>query len=110
MGQVRLPTWFNTIPAETAPLVTHIPDGTAGVGGSAVTNEYFTASWYELQILLNSGNHRHRDRSPVDWVYYIGAIPRPLRADPSTGADALLGAVTKALQSTDSRLGPDDFR
>ena len=103
-------TWFNTIPAETAPLVTHIPDSTAGVGGSAVTNEYFTASWYELQILLNSGNHRHRDRSPVDWVYYIGQFldlyARTHRPEPTR----LLVAVTKALQSTDSRLSPEDFR
>ena len=59
-------TWFNTIPAETAPLVTHIPDGTAGVGGSAVTNEYFTACWYELQILLNSGNFRMPGCPPPD--------------------------------------------
>ncbi|PYU19329.1 MAG: hypothetical protein DMG32_24705 [Acidobacteria bacterium] len=42
------------------------------MGGSALTNEYFDASWYELQMLVNSGNHRHRDRLPVDWVYLIG--------------------------------------
>ena len=103
-------TWCNSIPAETAPSAAHIPDGPAGVGGSALTNEYLTASWYELQIVLNSGNHRHRDRGPVDWVYLIGRFldlyaqthqPEPAR---------LLVAVTKALQSTDPRLGPDDYR
>jgi hypothetical protein len=103
-------TWCNTVPAETAPLESHIPDGPAGVGGSAVTNEYFTAAWYELQIVLNSGNHQHRDRSPVDWIYLIGRFqdlyvqthqPEPAR---------LLVAVIKALQSTDPRLGPDDLR
>jgi hypothetical protein len=103
-------TWCNTVPAETAPLESHIPDGPAGVGGSAVTNEYFTAAWYELQIVLNSGNHQHRDRSPVDWVYLIGRFqdlyvqtrqPEPAR---------LLVAVIKSLQSTDPRLGPDDLR
>jgi len=31
------------IPAETAPSAAHIPDGASGVGGSALTNEYFTA-------------------------------------------------------------------
>jgi len=66
-------TWCNTIPAETAPSSALIPDGAAGVGGSALTNEYFMAAWYELQIVLNSGNHQHRDRGPVDWVYVIGA-------------------------------------
>lgn len=103
-------TWCNTVPAEAAPSAVHIPDGPAGVGGSALTNEYFTASWYELQIVLNSGNHQHRDRGPVDWVYVIGRFldlyvqthqPEPAR---------LLVAVIKALQSTDPHLGPDDLR
>jgi hypothetical protein len=102
-------TWCNTVPGETAPSAAHIPNGAAGVGGSALTNEYLSASWYELQIVLNSGNHRHRDRTPVDWVYLIGHFrelylqshqPEPVR---------LLVAVTKALQSTDPRVGPDDY-
>jgi hypothetical protein len=102
--------WCNTILAETAPAAAHIPNGTSGVGGSALTNEYLSASWYELQILLNSGNHQHRDRSPLDWVYLIGQFhdlyalshqPEPVR---------LLVAVTKALQSTDPHFGPSDFR
>ena len=74
-----------------------------------MTNEYFTAAWYELQIVLNSGNHQHRDRAPVDWVYQIDRFhdlyvqtqqPEPAR---------LLVAVIKALQSTDPHLGPDDL-
>jgi hypothetical protein len=102
-------TWSNTVPEETAPSTTHIPDGRAGIGGSALTNKYLSASWYELQIILNSGSHRHRDRAPVDWVYLIGQYrdfyleshhPEPMR---------LLVAVTKAMQSTDPRLGPDDL-
>jgi hypothetical protein len=103
-------TWCNTIPAETAPAAALIPDGPAGVGGSALTNEYFTSAWYELQILLNSGNHQHRDRAPVDWVYVIGRFndlyyqthqPEPAR---------LLVAITKALQSTAADFGPDDLK
>jgi hypothetical protein len=62
-----------------------------------------------LQIVLNSGNHQHRDRGPVDWVYLIGRFhdlyvqtqqPEPAR---------LLVAVIKALQSTDPHLGPDNL-
>jgi hypothetical protein len=37
-------------------------------------NEYFSACWYELQLLLNSGNHRHRDKAPIDWVYFAGQM------------------------------------
>lgn len=104
----ELRTWCNTVPADTAPAETHIPDA-VGVGGSALTNVYLSASWYELQILLNSGNHRHRDRTPVDWVYLIGQFrdlylqshnPEPVR---------LLVAVTKSLQSTDVHAGPVNY-
>jgi hypothetical protein len=103
-------TWFNTIPAETAPSATHIPDGPAGVGGSALTNEYFTTSWYELQILLNSGNHRHRDRSPVDWVYLIGRFRDLYALTHQPEPARLLVAVIKALQSTDPHFGPDNLK
>ena len=84
------------------------PSGPSGMGGSALVNEYFNTSWYALQVLLNSGNHRHRDRSPVDWIYVIGSFldlygqserPEPAR---------LLVSVIKAIQSTDPRIGPDD--
>ncbi len=103
-------TWCNTVPGDAAPAAVHIPNGPAGVGGSALTNEYLTAAWYELQIILNSGNHQHREREPVDWVYVIAGFldlqaqthqPEPAR---------LLVAVTKALQSSDPRLGPDNIK
>ena len=110
LGQSTEPRiWCNTIPAETAPADSHIPNSSAGVGRSALTNEYLSSSWYELQIILNSGDHRHLDRDPVDWVYLIGHFhdlytqshqPEPVR---------LLVAVTKAFQSTDPHLGPDNL-
>ena len=101
-------TWCNTIPAETAPSATHIPDGLSGVGGSALTNEYFSASWYELQILLNSGNHRRRGRGPVDWVYVVGRFRDLYAQTHQPEPSRLLVAVVKALQSADPRSGPDD--
>ena len=103
-------TWCNTIPAETAPAAAHIPDGPAGVGGSALTNEYFTASWYELQILLNNGNHQHRDREPVDWVYLIGQFHDLYSQTHQPEPARLLVTVIKALQSTDPRLGPENLK
>jgi hypothetical protein len=102
-------SWFNTVPSETAPPETHIPDGPAGVGGSALTNQYFSASWYELQLILNSGNHQHRDRAPVDWVYMVGRY-RDLYSQTHQPEPArLLVAVIKSLQSADPRLGPDNL-
>jgi hypothetical protein len=102
-------TWLNTAPAATAPAAVSIPSGASGMGGSALTNEYFNASWYELQILLNSGNHRHRDRQPVDWIYVIGSF-QDLTAETRTPEPArLLVALIKAMQSTDPRIGPEDI-
>ena len=103
-------TWCNTIPEETSPAETFIPDGLARVGGSALTNEYFSASWYELQILLNSGNHQHQDRTPVDWRYLIGRFLDLYAQTHQPEPTRLLVAVTKALQSTDPRLGPDNLQ
>jgi hypothetical protein len=102
-------SWLNTVPVETAPSAVNIPDGPAGAGGSAVTNEYLSACWYELQIILNSGNHQHKNRGPVDWVYVIGRF-RDLQAQTRRPEPArLLVTVIKALQSTDPRIGPENL-
>lgn len=103
-------TWCNTIPGDTAPSAAHIPDGPVGVGGGALTNEYFTAAWYELQIILNAGNHQRRDHSPVDWVYVIGRFRDLYAQTHQAEPTRLLVAVIKAWQSTDPHLGPDHFR
>jgi hypothetical protein len=63
-----------------------------------------------LQILLNSGNHQHRDRDPVDWVYLIGRFLDLYGQTHQSEPTRLLVATTKALQSTDPHLGPDDLR
>jgi hypothetical protein len=102
-------SWWNTVPFDTAPAAAHIPDGPGGVGGSALTNEYLSAAWYELQIVLNSGNHQHRDRAPVDWVYLIGQFRDLYLQSHEPDPVRLLVAVTKALQSTDAHLGPDNY-
>ena len=78
------------------------------MGGSALTNEYFNASWYQLQVLLNSGNHRHRDRSPVDWLYLIGGFQDLYRESRRPEPARLLVTLIKAMQSTDPRIGPED--
>jgi hypothetical protein len=101
-------TWLNTIPGATAPAAVNIPNGPAGMGGSALTNEYFNASWYELQILLNNGNHRHRNRAPVDWIYVIGRFLDLARESHHAEPARLLVATIKSLQSTDPRVGPED--
>lgn len=101
-------TWFNAIPAATAPAAVNIPDGPAGMGGTALTNQYFDASWYELQVLVNSGNHQHFDRTPVDWIYVIGRFQSLYRESRRPEPARLLVALIKSMQSTDPRIDPDD--
>jgi hypothetical protein len=99
-------SWLNTIPGATAPSEVHIPDGPSGMGGSALTNEYYSNAWYEVQLLVNSGQHRHHGRSPLDWVYLIGRFLDLSRQSGSPEPGRLLIAVIKALQSTDPKIGP----
>ncbi len=101
--------WPNAIPAATAPAEVHLPDGPDGMGGSALTNEYYSNAWYELQLIVNSGSHRHHGRAPIDWVYVIERFldlqQRSGRPEPAR----LLVAVIKAMQSTDPAIGPTDI-
>ncbi len=101
--------WPNVIPSATAPSDTHIPDGPSGMGGSALTNEYYSNAWYELQIILNNGNHQHHDRAPVDWIYVIGHLLDLERQSDRPEPGRLLVAIIKAIQSTDPNLGPTNI-
>jgi hypothetical protein len=101
--------WPNTMPAATAPVAADIPNGPNGMGRSALTNEYFNNAWYEVQVLVNSGNHRHHGREPIDWVYLVGhfLVLQRLSGRPEPGR--LLVSVVKAMQSTDPLIGPDNY-
>ncbi len=101
--------WLNTVPAAAAPAEAGIPNGPCGMGRSALTNEYFNNAWYQVQLLVNSGNHRHHERLPVDWVYVIGHFLdlEKLSGLPEPGR--LLIAVAKAMQSTDPAIGPGNY-
>jgi len=100
--------WLNTIPAEAAPAAAKILSGPTGMGGGALVNEYFNNCWYELQLLLNDGRHRHRAKEPIDWGYFMGRFldlqKESHRAEPGRA----LVAITRALQSTARHIGPED--
>lgn len=100
--------WPNTMAAATAPAEAGIPDTENGMNGSGLTNEYFNNCWYQLQIMLNSGDHAHLRRGPVDWVYLAGhaQMLEGLSKQPEPGR--LLLMAIKANQSTDIAFGPED--
>jgi cytochrome c553 len=102
-------SWLNTIPAETAPATVSIPDGLNGMSGSGLTNEYFDNAWYALQIVLNSGDHQHRGRGPVDWVYIAGRARELERWSGRPEPARLILIGIKAMQSTDPALGPQNL-
>jgi hypothetical protein len=97
--------WFNAIPAATAPDAVGIPDGPNGIGGSALTNEYFNNAWYELQVLLDGGRG---GRLPIDRRYMIGRFRNLYHESRRAEPGRLLVAVIKALQSTDPAIGPEN--
>jgi hypothetical protein len=102
-------SWMNTIPAAAAPAEVGIPNGASGMGRSALTNEYFNNAWYEVQILVNSGNHRHHGRLPIDWMYLAGHFLDLQRLSGRPEPGRLLVAVVRAMQSTDPAIGPDNY-
>ncbi len=102
-------TWPNVIAEGTAPASVNIPDGTNGMGGSTLTNEYFNSAWYQLQVVVNSGGHRHQGKLPLDWIYLTGRFLDLQQISNRPEPARLLITVIKALQSTDPKLGPNDI-
>ena len=101
--------WPNTMAAATAPSAANIPDGPNGMGGSALTNEFFSSAWYQVQVILNSGNHRHHGRTPLDWIYMTGHFVDLAQLSHQPEPGRLLVTMIKAIQSTDPRLGPENI-
>ncbi len=100
-------TWQNTVAADTAPASANIPDGPNGMGGSALTNEYFNNAWYELQVVVNSGTHRRHGKWPLDWVYLAGRFHDLERLSGRPEPGRLLVALIKGMQSSNPDIGPE---
>ncbi len=101
-------SWLNFVSQATAPASAGVPDGPNGMGGSALTNEYYDNAWYEVQLLVNSGNHRHHGREPIDWVYIVDRYRAMYRESHRPEPARLLVAIVKAMQSADPKVGPDN--
>ncbi len=93
---------------ETAPASANIPDNESGMGGSALTNEYFNNAWYALQMIVNNASHERHGRRPLDWTYLVGRFLdlQKLSGRPEPGR--LLLAVIEGMQANDARIGPEN--
>ncbi|NND72401.1 MAG: hypothetical protein HKN43_12575 [Rhodothermales bacterium] len=75
--------------------------------GSPLQNIFMTTAWYELQLIVNSGNRHGLSIRPMDWKYHYGHI-----ADISkwSGIDEpvryLKSYVKNMQEATNSRCGP----
>ncbi|MCY1075728.1 hypothetical protein [Archangium lansingense] len=107
--------WFDHIAFDISPNALHMPRANTGINNNTpLMYTYFSMAWYQLQLVLNSGNH-HQDATtrngqrPVDWPYVYGFL-KDLMND--TGGQSPTGAwlvywMTKAMQVHDNGLGPE---
>ncbi len=107
--EAKARTWPNVIAADTAPASANIPDGVNGMGGSALTNEYFNNAWYALQTVVNSATHLRHGRGPLDWPYLAGRFLDLEKVSGRPEPGRLMITVIKGMQASNARLGPENL-
>jgi len=97
--------WFSNFPFFASPFMEHIPRPNASIGnGLAITHRYYSFIWYQLQMLLNDGNHAPNPHGvALDWAYSVGYPTQDLTwytVTPPTGTAGLMTEwMIKALQN-----------
>ena len=100
-GKAR--TLFNLAP--------HIHGASKGYRGD-ITNTYYDTAWYELQVVINSGNRETAGLKPVDWKYHFSHIGDWKKASGVSHGMRYIAAYLKVLQNANNRHGvqmPDGF-
>ena len=100
--------WRNVMALETAPASANVPDSASGMGGSALTNEYFNNAWYALQMVVNDASHERHGRGPLDWTYLVGRFLDLQKLSGRAEPGRLLLAVVEGMQANDARIGPEN--
>ncbi|MGC2660851.1 MAG: hypothetical protein WA324_23085 [Bryobacteraceae bacterium] len=112
MGQ----TYFTALNADTrawpnqgafyaSPALNGIPDGSPGIGnGLYGTFLYHSLVWYQMQIILNSGNGTQSGPYPVDWAYTYGRMWQMNTLAPQ--AMLQMSMLKKALGNSKQFMGP----
>ena len=102
--------WFS-IARTVFNLAPHIHGMSKGYRGD-VTNTYYDTAWYELQVILNSGNRETAGLKPVDWKYHFAHIRDWKKATGVSHGMRYVSAYLKVLQNANNRHGvqmPDGF-
>ena len=107
-GEVR--GWFSD--ARTIfNLAPHIHGASKGYRGD-ITNTYYDTAWYELQVIINSGNRETVSLKPVDWKYHFSHIGDWKKASGVSHGTRYIAAYIKVIQNGNNRHGvkmPDGF-
>ena len=93
-GQAR--TLFNLAP--------HIHGASKGMRGD-ITNTYYDTAWYEMQVIMNSGNRETAGLKPVDWKYHFSHIGDWKKASGVPHGMRYLAAYLKVIQNGNNRYG-----
>lgn len=99
-------TWFVSYLFQSSPFFLHINDGPGGIGGSAITNEYFSNIWYQVQLTLNDSNHANQGTSPIDWPYVYGKLKDMYNVSDCPEPYRLTEYIMRGMQISDNGLPP----
>jgi hypothetical protein len=102
-------TWLTDFPFRASPFMLGIPDNQNGIGGSALTNVYFSNVWYQVQLTLNNSNRQPISTYPIDWSYVYGKHKDLYYKSNYPEAGRLVLWITKAMQESDNGLGVDNM-
>lgn len=73
--------------------------------GDALQNYYMSSAWYELQLILNSGNRNGVSIRPHDWKYHYGHIGDIVKQSGRVEPMRYLKSYVKNIQQADNRFG-----
>jgi len=102
-------TWLTDFPFRVSPFMLGIADNQNGIGGSALTNVFFSNVWYQVQLTLNNSNRQAISTYPIDWPYVYGKLMglHQLSNNPEIGR--MVYWMTKAIQVTDNGIGVENM-
>jgi hypothetical protein len=100
-------TWFSDAAFRSSPFMLHIPSNTTGIGGSALTNEYLSSAWYQVQLTLDDSNHASAGTNPIDWGYVYGKLANLYQVSGNPEPLRLVEYLTRGMQVGDNGIAPN---
>ncbi|NND72402.1 MAG: T9SS type A sorting domain-containing protein [Rhodothermales bacterium] len=105
VGEAR--SWFGNTRSvfDVAPHISGPPQTGSYPHGDPLQNFFMSSAWYELQLILNSGNRNGVSIRPHDWKYHYGHIGDIMKESGRREPMRHLKAYAKNMQMADNRYG-----